>query len=512
MHFLKRHPKKAAFWIIITLVYFSSRFYNLFVLPIFTDEAIYIYWAKFIAETHSSWFISLADGKPPLLIWIIAIFLSIFPPDWYLFAGRLPSVITGFLSMIAIYLTAKELFRASKPGYFAAVLYILLPFTLLYDRMALFDSMLQSMILWSVYFAVRTARTLSFKDATLWGIFLGLALLSKPTALMYVVMTPVAFALLTKADLKKDIRKVALAILTPVVISQVINNLQRVSNVYDRAALKNAQFQQPIEELIKNPFGLTYWNLHGMYDWTVAYFSYPFLILGVLAFIVLFYKKPKIALILGAFWLVPLVALATIGREIFPRYILFTTPYFLLPTSYLLYKLFEKTIYQKALVIFGLALLLLPQLRMDYFILHDPTKAALAKEDKQQYVTHHPAGYGVKEVEELVDREVASGNKVTLVTQGTFGLFPYAFTLNYWHNKNVVVLPRWPLDVLDNEIYEKKAASKVIILFKEHTEIPEQLPLKLIKSVPKPGGFAPILITELEDLPETSEAAKATRK
>ena len=501
MHFLKRHPKKATFWILITLVFLFTRFYNLFVLPIFTDEAIYIYWAKFIATTHSSWFISLADGKPPLLIWIITIFLSIFPSDWYLLAGRLPSVIAGFLSMIAIYLTAKELFRTTKAGFFAATLYTIFPFILLYDRMALFDSMLQSMILCSVYFAIRTARTLALKDALFWGLFLGLALLSKPTALMFVVMSPLAFLILTKADLKKDIRKISLSILTAVVVSLVIDNLQRVSNVYERAALKNAQFQQPLDELIKNPFGLTYWNLHGMYDWTVAYFSYPVLVFGVAAFLFLVYKKTRVALILGAFWLVPLFALATVGREIFPRYILFVTPYFLLAVSYLLSKLYDKNRYRRIATIVFLLLLLIPSFMLDYFILTDPTKAALAKEDKAQYVTHHPAGYGVKEVIELVDREVAKGEKVTLVTQGTFGLFPYAFTLNYWHNSSVIVLPRWPLSELDREIYEKDATSKVFIIFKEHTNIPDQLPLTLIKKVPKPGGFAPILITELDGSP-----------
>lgn len=499
MHLLKRNPKKTAFWIIISTVFLFTRFYNFFLLPIFTDEAIYIYWAKFIADTHSSWFISLADGKPPLLIWTIAVFLSIFPSDWYLFAGRLPSVITGFISMIAIYLTAKELFRASKPGYFAAILYALLPFTLLYDRMALFDSMLQSMLLLSVYFAARTARTLAFRDAVLWGFFLGLALLSKPTALMFVFMTPIAFLMLTKADFKKDIKKILFAIITSVVISQVIDNLQRVSNVYDRAALKNAQFQQPLSELIKNPLGLTIGNMHGIYDWTVAYFSYPFLILGLVAFIFLLFKKTKIALILGAFWLVPLLALATVGREIFPRYILFTTPYLLLAVSYLLYKFYSESIYQRAVVIILLIASLIQPLQMSYYILTDPTKAALAKEDKQQYVTHHPAGYGVKEVIDLVDGQVAKGKNVTLVTQGTFGLFPYAFTLHYWDNKKVKILPRWPLEVLDREIYERDNISKVYIVFKEHTEIPKGLPLKLLKSVPKPGGFAPILITELKN-------------
>ncbi len=83
--------------IVLIAVFLFSRLYNLTLLPIFTDESIYIYWAKVIESSHDQYFISLTDGKPPLLIWMISVFLTILPDSWYLVAGRLPAVIAGLV-------------------------------------------------------------------------------------------------------------------------------------------------------------------------------------------------------------------------------------------------------------------------------------------------------------------------------------------------------------------------------------------------------------------------------
>jgi len=46
MDFFKRHKFEAIVLIVLTLIYFVSRFYSILSLPIFTDEAIYIRWAQ----------------------------------------------------------------------------------------------------------------------------------------------------------------------------------------------------------------------------------------------------------------------------------------------------------------------------------------------------------------------------------------------------------------------------------------------------------------------------------
>ena len=150
------------FFAVIVALFLVSRLYNILLLPIFTDESIYIYWAKLIATEHSHWLISLSDGKPPLLIWLIASLLTVLPSNLYLLAGRLPSVAAGLITLIGIYKLTNFLFASQKAALIASFLYVITPFTLLYDRMALFDSLLTSMLIWSLYFALKTGRT--FRD------------------------------------------------------------------------------------------------------------------------------------------------------------------------------------------------------------------------------------------------------------------------------------------------------------------------------------------------------------
>lgn len=479
-------------------VYLISRFINLTVLPIFTDESIYIYWAKLIESTHSQWFVSLTDGKPPLLVWMTAFFLTILPDGWYLIAGRLPAVLAGAVSVVSIYYLAELLFSNKKIAIISAALYILFPFALLYDRMALFDPLLSSTLLASTYFAVKTAKKPTVFSAVMWGFTLGLAFLSKPTAITFFGLLPIVYLLFSFTRKKGEWKRVfALGILA-LGIAQIINNLQRISSVYFMAGIKNSQFQQPIEELLKDPFALMFSNLQGFFIWIEAYYTVPVLVLGIFGIGILLFKKTKVGLLLLMLWLAPIFALAIIGREIFPRYILFTVPYFLLALAYFLYTAYVHAKKMGWIVIVASILVLIPLLRMDYYLLTSPEKASLPQTDYNQLIATHPSGYGLDSVYGYINEDISQGKHVTLVTQGTFGLYPYAFMLEYWDNPNVTVLPRWPLDKIDDQIYQEANKNTVLIILKEHDSIPEQMPLKLIQKIEKPGGADPILVTELK--------------
>src|SRR3989344_3628976 len=89
-------------WLGLVTVYFASRLINLKIIPIFTDEAIYSYWAQVALHDPANRFISLEDGKQPLFIWLAAIMQNFIHDP--LVASRLVSVFSGFLSVIGIYL------------------------------------------------------------------------------------------------------------------------------------------------------------------------------------------------------------------------------------------------------------------------------------------------------------------------------------------------------------------------------------------------------------------------
>src|SRR3989344_9242851 len=92
----------------LIVLYFSTRLINLTILPIFTDEAIYIRWSQIALADQQQRFISLYDGKQPLFVWLNMLTLKL-PVD-PLIAGRLVSVLAGFASLIGIIALSWRLF------------------------------------------------------------------------------------------------------------------------------------------------------------------------------------------------------------------------------------------------------------------------------------------------------------------------------------------------------------------------------------------------------------------
>ncbi|MBI2443356.1 MAG: glycosyltransferase family 39 protein [Candidatus Levybacteria bacterium] len=487
---------------VLALLYFFTRLVNLTILPIFTDEAIYIYWSKYIIDTQSHWFIALTDGKPPVLTWIIGIVLTVFPRDWYLIAGRLPSIIFGFLSLLGTYAVAKQLFQSKKISFVAAVFLIFSPFMLVYDRLALYDAQLTAMLVVSVYFCIRTAKTLSIKYALLWGFFLGLAFLSKPPAILYLLITPVCFLVLLpapRATIKREWRRIALSLFLVGFISEGMNNLQRISGAYAAFQLKNQQFQQPLSELIKNPFSLLPDNLVVFDSWLLSYYTLPLFFFVLVSLFFTATRKVREGLVLFLLWAGPVFAFAIAGREIFPRYLLFITPFAMIAVAYTLMTFWQKSILSR--ILFGLltiALLLLP-IRFCYLLLTNPKEAPLPTADFNQLVAEHPSGYGLDRVFSYIRSQEKNG-KVTVVPQGTFGLYPYAFYLEFWGNPNVRILPKWPLDQLDEEVYQARQDGKVVIVLKEKSGIfPALQDLVLIETIIKPKSIKyPIYLLEVK--------------
>ena len=177
------------FWPLIGSVYFLTRTINLKIIPIFTDEAIYTYWAQVALHDPANRFISLEDGKQPLFIWFAAIFQKFIGDP--LIATRAVSILAGFGSLIGIYFLSKELF-SEKVAKLSAILYLILPLTLLYDRMALFDSLLTMFGIWGIFFTIKLARKARLDTAILAGFSIGFAMITKSSGVFFLYFLPLS--------------------------------------------------------------------------------------------------------------------------------------------------------------------------------------------------------------------------------------------------------------------------------------------------------------------------------
>src|SRR5438132_251717 len=106
MGLIRKYSTEIYAFLILIALFLITRFITILSLPIFTDEAIYIRWSQ-IALQDSAWrFISLTDGKQPSYVWITMVLLKLIHDP--LLAGRVTSVIAGFITMIGLYFLGRE--------------------------------------------------------------------------------------------------------------------------------------------------------------------------------------------------------------------------------------------------------------------------------------------------------------------------------------------------------------------------------------------------------------------
>lgn len=123
--------------LLLCILFLTTRLPGLLTLPLFNDEAIYLYRAQqFPAQLE----FTVHDGK--LIHELLLAALARLPWD-PLLTGRLLSVLCGWLTVVGLWLSGR-IIGQSTAGLFAGLLYILSPLAIIHDRLAIPDAMLGS--------------------------------------------------------------------------------------------------------------------------------------------------------------------------------------------------------------------------------------------------------------------------------------------------------------------------------------------------------------------------------
>ena len=431
-------------WTILPAAYLITRLVNLKIIPIFTDEAIYTFWAQVALHDPQNRFISLEDGKQPLFIWIAAVFQKFISDP--LIATRLVSVLTGLGSMIGIYLTSDLLFKNKKIALLSSILYIILPFTLLYDRMAIFDSLLTMLGIYAVFFSIKIARDPKLDLALLNGFAIGLGLITKSSAIFFLYLLP--FSLLM-FDYSKKTRKarfiywIVYTIIT-VVLAQIIYNALRLSPLFYIIARKNMEFIRPFSEVINTPFQSFNSNFHAIVGWIFVYTSPVFFTVFIAGALYGLYRKNRRVLYLLVLVLAPFGVEVVFNKVLYARFTLFYYPYIIITISYAFVTAYESLKkYRKYIMIVLITGSVMP-LQTSFLLLTNPTSAYIPENDKNQYMNDWPAGYGVPQIINFL-KQKSEKNEVYVGTEGTFGLYPYALLVYFYANPNIHIYSYWPV-------------------------------------------------------------------
>lgn len=471
------------FGLLFTIIYFGLRLLNLTKLPIFTDEAIYIRWSQIGARDANWRFISLTDGKQPLFTWIMMVFLRLIPGD-PLLIGRLVSVGAGLFTMLGVGFLSWELFKSKKIVLFACGLYLISPFTLMYDRMALYDSLVATFYIWNFYFAILLARNPRLDLALILGLSLGAGMLNKSSGFLSLYLLPTTLILFPWG--KQNIRRLlhwSGLILISALLSQIVYSVLRLSPLLHMVGQKDTIFIYPFREWLAHPLRFLEGNLKGLFDWLISYLTKPVFLAALLPLVV-FWQMPLRKILLFVWWFAPFLALALFGRVLYPRFILFMSLPLLILAALSLNWLWLKGRKIVLGIIAGLVIIV-PSLYIDYFILTNPLYAPIPISDRTQYLEDWPSGWGIKEVNQFLLSQ-AGKSKIAVFTEGTFGLLPYSLEIYLVDHPNVKIKSLWPLPKeFPAEILAQASQQPTYFLTNESQEIPAGWPLKLILSVQK---------------------------
>ncbi len=491
--------KKYIFEIVISIVFVVTRTINLGIIPIFTDEAIYTYWSQVALHDRAQWFISLEDGKQPLFIWLASIAQKFISDP--LIASRSVSIFAGFASLLGIYLLTTYLFN-KKTALIACAMYAVLPFTLLYDRLALYDSLLTATIIYSVYFSIKLAKNPKIENALLTGFFIGLGLITKSSALLYLVLMPIPFLIFwpSRQNFKKAGATWLILAVIAAFISEVMYNSLRLSPLFYMIGRKDLTFIRPVSEFIQQPFSLFWSNTKSMVDWQISYLGLPlvFFFVGIVAYSLV--KREKKLYLLFIYILFPFFVETLFNTVLYPRFMLFYFPFFIIAVAWGIEQFHIKFNKKPYLSLLLVILLFTYPVSNSYLLITAPQKASIASSDKNQYIQAWPAGYGVKEVVSLLKADIKKGD-VYVATEGTFGLLPYAFKIYFFAKPNPQIVGFWPLnrDDLPAQILEAAKSKKTYVVFNENQQEITNRHLKFIDKFQKGDNNTFMRIYEVHD-------------
>ena len=489
---VKKYRLELIILVLLTFAYFFLRLYQIMSLPIFTDEAIYIRWSQ-IARFDASWrFISLIDGKQPLFIWLNMTLIRVIHDP--LLSGRLISVFAGFATMAGLFFFGREIFKNRWIGILSALLYLILPFALVYDRMALYDSLVGTFAVWSLYFEVLLIKKLRLDTSLILGMILGGGVLTKTSGFFSIYLMPFMLLIFDWKSKKKSerfLKFIGLALIS-VVLAYGYYSVLRLSPFFSIIGDKNANFVYPIKDWLIHPFTFFIGNIKGVFDWLTTYLTWPIFVLIIASFFISFrFFKEKLMLLV--WFLIPFVTLALFGRILYPRFILFMTLFLLPLGAFSIYEILTRVKNKYVSIAVVLAFLLI-SLRSDYFIIFNFANSPIPKSDLGQYINDWPAGGGAKEIIEYLNNESKKG-KIFVASPGTFGSLPTFTTEIYLgENKNVEKQGYYPVpSEIPKELVEKSRKMPVYLFFSNQKEFELQIknwPLQKLMGIQKGKGSA----------------------
>jgi hypothetical protein len=298
-------------------------------------------------------------------------------------------------------------------------------------------------------------------------------------------------------------------------MSQGYYSILRLSPWFHMIAQKDSTFIFPINEWLQHPFRFFHGNLLGEIDWLWRYATVSYSLLAIIGFpalislalfvfwapenlfifipllvgppLLLMWKSSKEKLLLYIWMIAPFTGLALFGKVLYPRFIFFMTMPLLITAAWTLNRI-TGLIKNKLLLTIIYILVFAYPLFFGAKILFSIITAPVPRSDNGQYINDWPSGWGIRESVDILERE-ARDKKITLFTEGSFGLLPYGIEIYLVDNPNIEIIGIWPIpEVYTPEMKEKIAEKPVYYISNKFQELEPKWNAELIEKFRKGNG------------------------
>ena len=432
----------------IVAFYLATRFALLWRFPPFLDESLYASWAKEVHDNGGERFVSLANGKEPLLPWLGAVLIQLGAAP--LTAVRLVSVGCGLVTMTVTAVLGGRL--GGRTGAVAAAgLYAVLPYFVVHDVIGLYEPLLTALAMLALYLQIRFAERSRLDLALLLGVVLGAGLLTKQGGFFALALLPVSLLCFRWSVSKRGRRLLRWAggAVLSVVIAGAVYSVLKLSDLYSQFGRTRSKIE-PVRSLgagLAHPGRWFDANWPGERALVLGYVTAPLLVVLALGILLALKRRPRLSLVLLAWSLLPLAAATLLAENTFARYLLQAVPPLVVFLGYGFLELgrIATAVSRRmrvpspsavAVGLVGLALLLVPASLLDGRALANPNTARYPGSSDDEYATGWAAGNAWRAVAHELERRV--GNTRTVVT--TYAQGSPALGLELAGRRSVTVL------------------------------------------------------------------------
>jgi hypothetical protein len=377
--------------VLLLLLFWASRLHEVLRLPLFLDEASHLTRAQWVWEGQPWYLLETGKALAPYLS------AAFWPFAAAPFIGRVVVVLLGLIGMAAAYAVGRAL-HSREAGLLTMGLWIAAPQLFFFERMALTDGTLGAMAMLTLWLAIRTGRGGRAVTAALCGVALMLTVLAKLTGLVYLPIPALAAALVGCGGWRSRLRGVIITyvvfglLAAPLVVFWQREEADPTGQSSGLTSTDPTSISARVER-----------NLPKSWEAVRAYFGDSMLgVIGVACLAALAWR-PRPSLLLLAQVVVPFAAIAVTAQQLWLRYLVPVTPFFLLAAAvglveigrWLLPRHPGSARWLPRLVIGVWAVSVGLPFALNAY--RDPAMLPLPAGDRFEYVEWIPSGYGIRE-------------------------------------------------------------------------------------------------------------------